>query len=147
MEKKYEILKDTKVRFFGRYIYRIRALKDFGNVKKGDIGGYVENKRNLSQEGNCWIYDNAVACDYSVVCENAIVKDYAIVRDYVVICGHAIIRDNTMVCDSAIVCNYAIVRDNSVAYGYVIICGWTTVYGSTIIRGNNKIQKKSTKII
>ena len=46
MEKKYEILKDTKEFYFGREIYRIRALKDFGNVKKGDIGGYVESEEN-----------------------------------------------------------------------------------------------------
>lgn len=141
MDKKYEILKDTKERFLGREVYRIRALKNFSDVKKGDIGGYVESKRNLSQEGDCWIYDNAIACDYSVVCDNAKVCDNAIVRDYVVICGHAIIRDNTMICDSAIVCNYAKVCDNSVVYGYVIIDGWTIVWGSNIIRGNNRIQK------
>lgn len=129
MEKKYEILKNTKVRFFGREIYRIRALKDFGNVKKGNIGGYVESKRNLSQEGDCWIYDNAVACDYSVVCDNAKVCDNAIVRDYVVICGHAIIRDNSTVygyvkvCGDTIVCDYAVVRGYArVGYNAKIKC-------------------------
>jgi len=40
-------------------LYRIRALKDFGDVKKGDIGGYIQSKSNLSQEGNVWIYDAA----------------------------------------------------------------------------------------
>lgn len=39
-----------------------RALKDFGNVKKGDIGGFVESEDNLSQDDDCWIYDNAVVC-------------------------------------------------------------------------------------
>lgn len=29
-------------------LYRIRALKDFGNVKAGDLGGFVEHKNNLS---------------------------------------------------------------------------------------------------
>lgn len=40
--------------------YRIEAVKDFGEVKTGDKGGYIEKESNLSQYGNCWIYDNAV---------------------------------------------------------------------------------------
>jgi len=38
---------------------RIKALRDFGDVKKGDIGGYVEKENNLSQLGNAWVYGNA----------------------------------------------------------------------------------------
>ena len=30
------------------------------DIKKGDLGGYVESERNLSQYDNCWIYDNAI---------------------------------------------------------------------------------------
>ena len=59
MEKKYEILKDTEKIFFGRKIYKKRALKDFGNVKKGDIARYVESKQN----GNSLIYDKAKVWD------------------------------------------------------------------------------------
>ena len=44
-DKKYEILMDEEntIEWEGRTLHRIRALKDFRNVKKGDIGGYVEN--------------------------------------------------------------------------------------------------------
>ena len=38
---------------------RIIALLDFGGIKKGDIGGYVNSKDNLSQEGLCWVYGDA----------------------------------------------------------------------------------------
>ena len=31
------------------------------DVHQGDLGGFVESERNLSQEGSCWIYDNALA--------------------------------------------------------------------------------------
>lgn len=37
--KKYELTKDT-INWCGRTLHRIRALRDFGNVKKEDIGGY-----------------------------------------------------------------------------------------------------------
>ena len=56
---KYEILKDESIEFDDRKLYRIRALKDFHNVKKGKVGGYIESERNLSQEGEAWVYSDA----------------------------------------------------------------------------------------
>lgn len=50
---------------------RIQALKDFSNVKVGDIGGYVESEDNLSHEGDCWIYDNARISSRARVSGNA----------------------------------------------------------------------------
>nr|DAR02540.1 MAG TPA: Putative transferase, nesg, ydcK, Structural Genomics.38A [Caudoviricetes sp.] len=35
MDKKYEILKDQAITMNGSTIYRIKALKDFGDVKDG----------------------------------------------------------------------------------------------------------------
>jgi len=56
--KKYKILKDEKLEIYGRTLFRIQALKDFSNVKKGDKGGWIEKEENLSQDGNCWVYGN-----------------------------------------------------------------------------------------
>lgn len=50
MNKKYE-LTDECINFYGRKLYRIKALVDFYDVKSGDLGGYVESYNNLSQEG------------------------------------------------------------------------------------------------
>ena len=55
---KYKLTKNTK-EVFGCTLYQIEALKDFSNVSKGDLGGWVEKESNLSQEGNAWVYDNA----------------------------------------------------------------------------------------
>ena len=41
-DKKYELLEDDYKEVFGIKSYRIRALKDFGDVKKGDVGGYIQ---------------------------------------------------------------------------------------------------------
>ena len=46
---KYKIRKDG----------RIEALKDFGSITKGTIGGFISEEENLSHEGNCWVYGNA----------------------------------------------------------------------------------------
>lgn len=63
--------------------HRIIATEDIVNedneilVEKGAKGGYVESRANLSEEGTCWIYDDAVVCEQAQVCDNAEVKDCA----------------------------------------------------------------------
>jgi cytoskeletal protein CcmA (bactofilin family) len=42
-----------------KHTNRIRALKDFGNIKAGDLGGFIQKESNLIKEGNCRVYDNA----------------------------------------------------------------------------------------
>lgn len=64
--KKYEML-EREV----NGLCRIKALRDFGNVKKGDIGGYIEKEANLSHDGDCWVYDNAQVCGDALVYGNA----------------------------------------------------------------------------
>lgn len=56
--KKFELTTDTKM-FLGRKLFRIKALISFGNVKVGDMGGYIEKEENLSQYGNAWVSGNA----------------------------------------------------------------------------------------
>jgi len=59
MGKKFEITEEFIINDSGIKVYRIKALKDFSDVKKGDFGGYVQKESNLSQFGNAWIFDNA----------------------------------------------------------------------------------------
>ena len=67
--KKYELLEnDTIVINDGKTtLYRIKAIKDFGDVKSGDLGGYIESEDNLSIREICWIYDNARVFGYTRV--------------------------------------------------------------------------------
>lgn len=43
--------------------YRIQAVKDFGDIKKGDKGGYVQAYRCLAQNDESWLYDETVFVD------------------------------------------------------------------------------------
>ena len=70
MEKKYKLTEET-INVYGITLYRIEALKDFGNVKKGDKGGFIEKEDNLSQYRNCWIYDNARVYGNALFRDNA----------------------------------------------------------------------------
>ena len=56
--EKYELTDET-ITTQGRILHRIKALRNFGNVSKGDVGGYIECEDNLSHEGNAWIDENA----------------------------------------------------------------------------------------
>ena len=71
--KKYEILMDEEntIEWKGHTLHRIRALRDFNDVREGEMGGYVENDYNLSHKGNCWIYDEAKAMDDSRLYDNS----------------------------------------------------------------------------
>lgn len=56
--KKYELTEETFT-VFEKTLYRIRAVRDFGSVKTGEFGGYIEKEENLSHFGNAWIYGDA----------------------------------------------------------------------------------------
>ena len=58
MNRKYEFTGETK-NWIGRKLHRIRAVRDFGDVKAGDLGGWIEKERNLSHDGDAWVYGNA----------------------------------------------------------------------------------------
>ena len=50
--KKYELTSETKI-VFGHILYRIKALSSFGYVSAGDLGGFLESEKNLSQNEMC----------------------------------------------------------------------------------------------
>lgn len=71
MEKKFELTEEFIINNSGIKLYRIKALKDFSDVKKGDLGGYVQQERNLSQFGNAWVCDDAQVCGNAQVYSDA----------------------------------------------------------------------------
>ena len=93
IDNKYEITNIVGYRF-KKKVYRIRALKDFGDVKKGDLGGFVSSYDNLSQEDNCWIYDDAA------VMNNAILEDNSTIHNRVIVCHDSIVRCNSKISKS-----------------------------------------------
>ena len=74
--KKFELTSETKA-FFGKTLYRIRALISFGDVSAGDLGGFVEKEENLDQSGNAWVSGNARVYGNAWVSGNAMVSGNA----------------------------------------------------------------------
>ena len=58
MSKKYKITTQS-IEWGNKKLFRIQAVKSFGGVTVGDLGGYIESENNLSQDGNSWVYDEA----------------------------------------------------------------------------------------
>ena len=76
------------------WLHRIQALIDVNEkVPKGTLGGFVENENNLSQEGTCWIYDDAICCENGEVKEEAALYDGSLVRGYAVVTGDTTFYD------------------------------------------------------
>ncbi|WP_254493499.1 hypothetical protein [Bartonella sp. B1099] len=123
MSKKYELTNQTKQikdRLTKQItnLYRIRALKDFDDVKAGDLGGYIENESNLSHYGNCWVYDEALVYGYAHVSDHAKVRHLSHVRGRVY--GNAEVYGNAKIS------------------GYVKV--WGRAYGRAKIDTQSKIK-------
>ncbi len=86
--KKFELTTNTKM-FFGRKLFQIKALVSFGDVKEGDLGGYIEKEGNLDHDGNAWVSGNACVYGNAWVYGNAMVYGDAWVSGNARVYGNA----------------------------------------------------------
>ena len=89
-KKKYEMTEETMV-ICGETLHRIRALKTFGEVEAGQLGGWIEKEENLSHEGEAWVGGDAR------VRENARVEGEACIEGKAYVGGEAWIGGNAKV--------------------------------------------------
>ena len=130
-DKKYMLTNYTK-EYDGQTLYRIRALKDFGNVKAGELGGYVAGEHNLSQYGNSWIQTDSKVFNLAYVGDNAIVRKSIMYGNAKAIENCRVIH-TTMYGDS-IIKGFAI-SNNSYIYHKSVICGESRVSGHLAFEG------------
>ena len=128
MSKKYEITKEgtlfqqpylTLDPFTGRssqvMIYRIRALRDiprFG-VKAGDLGGWIQNEENLSQDFFCWIHRSSVVLGDARVVGNSYIGDDSLVHGEAVVTGNCFVYESNIGGKSKIVGNSVVSKVKS----------------------------------
>lgn len=123
MEKKY-VMTDESIEIGNdKKAYRIKALKNFSDVKVGDFGGYIESEYNLSHEGTCWIYDNAVVFDYARVFDDAKVTEKSKVFG------------ESRVCEEALIYGESKIYGRATVRGYSIVAGKASVYGNDVVEG------------
>ena len=119
--KKYELTKEA-IKVEGKKLYRIRAIVDFGDTKAGDLGGYIEGKKNLDQYGNAWVSGDARVYNDAFVTEGARV------------CGDARVYGNAWVYGDARV------YGNARVFGNAQVCGNVWVRGDAQVCGNARVS-------
>ncbi len=159
-ERKYRILEDDTIVVDDVTLYRIEAIRSFSNVPRGTLGGYIQAEKNLSHEGNCWIYNDAKAMDNSKVMKNgkmynlSCIKDNArllgnskmynnsIMKDFAVIKGEVYLYDNTKVSNNAKLSGLLDCNNNTKICGNAIIVGEEGSYigDDSLIGGNVKLS-------
>lgn len=97
MNKKYDLVEEEK---YGKKLFRLVSLKDFANVKVGDLGGLVQNESNLSQDGDCWIGIHAYVTGNVKVSGDAQIYEKASVWGDVQVYGNAKIFGKSHICTS-----------------------------------------------
>ena len=135
MSKKYKLTDET-INLNGVTLYRIEALKYFGEIKKGDKGGFIESENNLAHEGDAWVSDNAHVYGDACVFNNAHVYGNAFVSGYAQVYGDAFVYGNAWLYDNTRVCGYARVADNARVYGNANVCDDSSVFGSALVYDN-----------
>lgn len=67
----------------GTTVYQLEALKDFGSVKRGELGGFVEKEENVSAEpgDDAWVYEGGIAKGESRILHHSAVDCDAVVHD------------------------------------------------------------------
>lgn len=160
--KKYEFTGEEKV-VDGITLRRIRAVRRFTQADAGEIGGWIQGEDNLSHDGNCWVGEEAIVCNWARVTDDALVSgraqvyysakisgdtyvsDDAWIGGNAEVYGMARVGDNTVITDHAKVyeradvMGHALVRDYARVYGQALVDGTTQVFHNALVHGNAKL--------
>jgi len=115
--RKYKLRENLKIEVCGLTLFRIECVEEFSEVKKGELGGYIQKEDNLSHDGDAWVYDDAK------VSGNARVFGSATVYDNARVYGNAWVYDDARVFDDAKVSGNAWVSGDTWVYDDARVCG------------------------
>ena len=157
MNRKYKLTTES-IDVNGHTLYRIKAVRSFGNVKAGDLGGFVEYENNLSHAEACWVsddarvYGNARISGFNAhIYENATIYGDAWVGGIAKLYGNAEVYGNTHVygdarvygnariCGNARIHQQARVHGDTHIFGFVRISGNAQVYGNAWVGGDTYV--------
>ncbi len=144
-ERKYELTDETLVHkspLFaeGVLLRRIRSLRDFNDVKRGDLGGFIESENNLSQTGTSWVYDRAKVYKEAFVQKDAQIRNRAEISDSAFVGGTALIDGSALITGNARVVDEAKVREHATVSGFAAVSGKAEVRDAAVVDGSASIS-------
>ena len=137
--KKYELTNEALV-YNGKKLWRIR------HIPTNTIGGWVESYDNLSQYGNCMVWDDAKVYGNASVYEDASVSGSASVYDDAEVFGNAVVCDKARVFNQAKiygkaqVMTEAVVQDQGQVLGHAKVEEFAKIGGHGVVYGHAKIS-------
>ena len=136
---KYELTNETKTLKNGTILHRICALKSFSNIKKEDLGGWIESEENLSQIGNCWVYDEAQVYDEARVSDAAMISGRAWVYGKSQVFGKSWVSGEARVSSATLVYGEARVSGKARLFGKSQVSSAAQVYGEARVSGKARL--------
>lgn len=122
-----------------KILHRIKAIRDFGEIHAGDLGGWIEKEENLSHDGDCWVAENASVYSNAKVYHDARVYGDAKTSGDAWVCGNAQVFNN------ARVSGYARVYGDAAIFGEAKISGTANVFGNTEVSGDTKVFRSAPR--
>ena len=80
----------------GVTLHRIKALISFDDIKKGEIGGWIEKEENLDHHGNAWVSGNAWVWGDAWVSGDAMAFGNSKVFGKARVFGNTVVSENTI---------------------------------------------------
>ena len=135
---KYSIRMSETKTVFGHTLHRIVALRRVGGffgvpVNPGDDGGWIENESCLSQDGECWVADEACVFGNAKVLDDARIMDRAMVYGRAFVYGQSLVMDDARVYDSARISGIWDTRHIMAVDGYSRVHGCSEIINCTIV--------------
>jgi len=121
-------------------VHRIKALRGLTGISSGELGGWIESDKNLSQSGNCWIADEAVVFADARVMDDAWVGDRAFVYDGATVRDNAAVTKNAIVHDRAVIRDKAWISDAAEVYGDAKISESGQLFGEAKVFGHAELR-------
>lgn len=121
-------------------VYRIQAIKDFGDVKKGELGGFVSDEYCISPYGNSWVYGDAILVS-SYIADNVKVRNNSMVVS-------SFLTDNVVIEEGSKIFNKSVITDDTKIGGNITV-KHSVISGSSRISGESTIKEEiiSNKIL
>lgn len=154
-DPKFELTTDT-INYEGETLYRIRALEDFADVKKGDLGGYVASTNNIPNVAphTAWVYDDSILAGTSMivgsgkVMNSSILKGDASITDGAIVTDRSVIKDKSVVIGSVRIFNKAVIRDAACIKScdseqYLIVKNGAVIGGRSKLEGTPIVSNKA----
>ena len=138
--KKFKLTSEFIVDISGVKLFRIKALIEFGNVKAGDLGGYIEKEENLSHMGDAWVSGDARISGDAQVFGDAWVFGNARVFGDAWVFGNARVSGNAQVFGNARVFGNAWVSGNARVSGDTQVFGDARVFGNAWVFGDAQVS-------